>query len=209
MTNKFIHLTNYSINKESEKYQKNDDYGEEEGNKWSLSTLRKHMKSNGEDFDKIWGRIKDIMIKTILSVTDDAIPVIKAFNLSSNNLFELYGVDILLDQKLNPWLMEVNLNPSLNCDSEIDLKIKSKLLTDIFNIIGAVPFSHDWKAETMDKEIKYETKVEEGVKESLYEFERPSGGFERIFPRKENIEYYRQFIERPGEENEKLWETIK
>ena len=209
MTNKFIHLTNYSINKESEKYQKNDDYGEEEGNKWSLSTLRKHMKSNGEDFDKVWGRIKDIMIKTILSVTDDAIPVIKAFNLSSNNLFELYGVDILLDQKLNPWLMEVNLNPSLNCDSEIDLKIKSKLLTDIFNIIGAVPFSHDWKAETMDKEIKYETKVEEGVKESLYEFERPSGGFERIFPRKENIEYYRQFIEHPGEENEKLWETIK
>ena len=125
-------------------------------------------------------------------------------------LFELYGVDILLDEKLNPWLMEVNLNPSLNCDSEIDLKIKSKLLTDIFNIIGAVPFSHDWKAETMDKEIKYETKVEEGVKESLYEFERPSGGFERIFPRKENIEYYAKFFSDNSatDDNIVIWQYV-
>ena len=61
----------------------------------------------------------------------------------------------------------------------------------------------------MDKEIQYKTKVEEAVNESLYEFERPTGGFERIFPRKETIEYYRQFIESPGEENEKLWEKIK
>ena len=73
------------------------------------------------------------MIKTILSVTDEAIPLIKSFNLSSGNLFELYGVDVLLDKKLNPWLMEVNLNPSLNCDSEIDLKIKSKLLKRLLN----------------------------------------------------------------------------
>ena len=61
---------------------------------------------------------------TIISVTDKAIPLIKSFtNISSSTLFELYGVDILIDSKLNPWLMEVNLNPSLNCDSEIDLKI--------------------------------------------------------------------------------------
>ena len=70
-----------------------------------------------------------------------AIPLVKSFELSSGNLFELYGVDILLDENLTPWLMEVNLNPSLNCDSQLDLKVKSKLLTDIFNIIGAIPFS--------------------------------------------------------------------
>ena len=209
MSNRYIHLTNYSINKSSEKYQKNNDYGEEEGNKWSLSTLRKHFKNNNEDFEKVWFKIKDIMIKTILSVTDDAIPLIKSFHLSSSNLFELYGVDILLDQKLNPWLMEVNLNPSLNCDSEIDLKIKSKLLTDIFNIIGVVPFSHDDNMTPLDKEIKYSTEIEEAVTESLFEFERPTGGFERIFPRKETIDYYKKFLVNPGEENIKLWEKLK
>ena len=209
MSNRYIHLTNYSINKSSEKYQKNNDYGEEEGNKWSLSTLRKHFKNNNEDFEKVWFKIKDIMIKTILSVTDDAIPLIKSFHFSSSTLFELYGVDILLDQKLNPCLMEVNLNPSLNCDSEIDLKIKSKLLTDIFNIIGVVPFSHDDNMTPLDKEIKYSTEIEEAVTESLFEFERPTGGFERIFPRKETIDYYKKFLVNPGEENIKLWEKLK
>ena len=209
MSNRYIHLTNYSINKSSKKYHKNDDYGEEEGNKWSLSTLRKHFENNNEDFEKVWMKIKDIMIKTILSVTDDAIPLIKSFHLSSTNLFELYGVDILLDQQLNPWLMEVNLNPSLNCDSEIDLKIKSKLLTDIFNIIGIVPFSHDDNVTPLDKDIQYPTEIEEAVTESLFEFERPTGGFERIFPTKETIDYYKQFLENPGEENKDLWSKLK
>ena len=209
MTNRYIHLTNYSINKNSEKYQKNDFYEEEEGNKWSLSTLRNHFKNNKSDFGKVWEKIKDIMIKTILSVTDEAIPLIKSFNLSSGNLFELYGVDVLLDKKLNPWLMEVNLNPSLNCDSEIDLKIKSKLLTDIFNIIGVVPFSHDKKMSLLDEECKYKDKIEEAVMESLCEFERPTGSFQRIFPLKNNIDNYRKFLENPGEENEALWEKMK
>ena len=134
--------------------------------------------------------------------------IIKSFKLSSGNLFEIYGVDILLDAELNPWLMEVNLNPSLNCDSELDLKVKSKLLTDIFNIIGAIPFSHDGKFIPMDKPNEYKDEIEEGVIESLCEFERPSGGFERIFPLKNNINIYKKFLEQPGNENLALWNEM-
>ena len=137
-----------------------------------------------------------------------AIPLIKSFELSSGNLFELYGVDILLDENLTPWLMEVNLNPSLNCDSQLDLKVKSKLLTDIFNIIGAIPFSHDGKFTPMEKYNEYKDKAEEAVIESLCEFERPSGGFQRLFPLKDNINFYRKFIENPEEENIALWNAM-
>ena len=38
--------------------------------------------------------------------------------------------------------MEVNLNPSLNTDTPLDLKIKSMLMTDIYNVIGVEPYSH-------------------------------------------------------------------
>lgn len=32
--------------------------------------------------------------------------------------FQILGLDILVDEELNPWLMEVNANPSLNVYNE-------------------------------------------------------------------------------------------
>jgi tubulin polyglutamylase TTLL5 len=45
-----------------------------------------------------------------------------------NNCFELFGFDILIDSELKPWLIEVNLAPSLECSSKLDFKIKSNLI---------------------------------------------------------------------------------
>ena len=104
--------------------------------------------------------------------------------------------------------MEVNLNPSLNRDSQSDSKVKPHVLTDLFNIIGAIPFSHDGKFTPLEKANNYKTPVEEGVTESLCEFERPTGGFQRLFPLKSNIEYYSKFIENPGDENLALWKKM-
>lgn len=50
--------------------------------------------------------------------------------------FELYGFDILIDKNLKPWLMEVNVCPSLSSSSPLDRKIKHTLLTDLLNLIG-------------------------------------------------------------------------
>lgn len=58
-----------------------------------------------------------------------------------NICFELYGFDVLLDHELKPWLIEVNVLPSLSSSSILDKKIKTSLLSDIFNIIGVVPYN--------------------------------------------------------------------
>jgi len=50
--------------------------------------------------------------------------------------FEIYGFDILIDDKLKPWLVEVNVCPSLSSSSPMDRKIKHMLLTDTLNTIG-------------------------------------------------------------------------
>ena len=66
MTNRFVHLTNYSINKFSDNYI---DYTEEGiGTKWTLSALRKTMRSLGLDSELMMMRIEDIIIKTIISI---------------------------------------------------------------------------------------------------------------------------------------------
>jgi hypothetical protein len=56
-----------------------------------------------------------------------------------SNCFELLGFDILIDNQLNPWLLEVNLSPSLACESPLDQRIKGELIADLFTIAGITP----------------------------------------------------------------------
>lgn len=68
LSNKFMHLTNYSINKKNINYVANEEENEDNyGFKWSLTALIKHLKSLGRDTDKLWNKITDIIIKAIIS----------------------------------------------------------------------------------------------------------------------------------------------
>jgi tubulin polyglutamylase TTLL5 len=51
----------------------------------------------------------------------------------------LFGFDVPIDQNCNPWLLEVNLWPSLNIDAPIDLKRKGEMIADFFTLIGIIP----------------------------------------------------------------------
>jgi len=138
--NRFMHLTNYSVNKFNANFVTNcDPSADGVGSKWSLTALRKYFASMGVKDDFIWARIEEIMIKTILSIE----PLIKSscdmYVPFRTNCFELLGFDIILDSTLNPWLLEVNLSPSLNCDAPIDQKIKGELIADLFTLAGIVP----------------------------------------------------------------------
>lgn len=97
----------------------------------------------------LWSRIYDVIIKTILSGEHYVNAALKKNGLHRNNCFEIFGYDILLDSDLKPWLVEVNLSPSLATDSPLDLTIKSNLIADTFNMIGVKRF--DRKKESMKK----------------------------------------------------------
>ena len=72
--NRFMHLTNYSVNKKNSKFIKNDDYkNDKHGHKWSLSAMMKHMEECGVETELLWSRIYDLIIKTILSCENDVV----------------------------------------------------------------------------------------------------------------------------------------
>ncbi len=54
---------------------------------------------------------------------------------NSGNCFEVYGFDIMLDETLKPWLIEVNASPSMTATTPSDYKMKIGLLDDLFTII--------------------------------------------------------------------------
>ena len=66
--NKFMHLTNFSVNKKNLNFVANDaDNDDRRTSKWSITNLKKAMVEQGMDCNTIWAKIEDICIKTILS----------------------------------------------------------------------------------------------------------------------------------------------
>ena len=50
-------------------------------------------------------------------------------------LLAVYGYDILIDESLKPWLIEVNASPSLTADTPQDYELKFGLLDDVYSVI--------------------------------------------------------------------------
>jgi len=63
----------------------------------------------------------------------------------------MYGFDILFDKKLRPWVLEVNILPSYSSSSPLDKKVKSILMSDMFHLIGLLPYD---KKKTLKDEEK-------------------------------------------------------
>ncbi|QQP50409.1 Tubulin polyglutamylase TTLL4 [Caligus rogercresseyi] len=118
----YKHLTNYSINKNSSSYLPNEEAG------------RDRVIRTGLDSEGLWERIKDLVIKTFLSAEDQMLKRLRGNVSSHYTTYELFGFDVLLDARLKPWLIEVNISPSLHSASPLDLHIKSALAAELFNI---------------------------------------------------------------------------
>lgn len=59
----------------------------------------------------------------------------KIMSSDRNNSFELYGFDIMLDSKLEPWLIEVNGSPSMTANTAADYRMKMGLMEDTMILI--------------------------------------------------------------------------
>lgn len=49
---------------------------------------------------------------------------------------ELFGFDIILDENYKPWIVEVNISPSLNSSSPLDVAVKGAMIADLLRIAG-------------------------------------------------------------------------
>nr|XP_013001645.1 tubulin polyglutamylase TTLL4 [Cavia porcellus]XP_013001646.1 tubulin polyglutamylase TTLL4 [Cavia porcellus] len=136
--NKFMHLTNYSINKKNTEYQANADETACQGHKWALKALWKYLSQKGINSDIIWEKIKDVVVKTIISSEPYVTSLLKLYVRRPYSCHELFGFDIMLDENLKPWVLEVNISPSLHSSSPLDISIKGQMIRDLLNLAGFV-----------------------------------------------------------------------
>ena len=50
--------------------------------------------------------------------------------------FEILGFDVLIDEKLKPWLIEINHAPSFATDTPLDFKMKKDVIADAIQLLG-------------------------------------------------------------------------
>jgi tubulin polyglutamylase TTLL6/13 len=60
----------------------------------------------------------------------------QAEDMENSLCFQILGLDIMIDQKLKPWLIEVNHLSSFGTDSPLDKKIKFDLMWDTFTLLN-------------------------------------------------------------------------
>ena len=193
LSHRFMHLTNYSVNKknkahfkpahvtatdtydhspqqrreaakfsidrlevENDQIEDNKDEGEEEeeeeeeeyfsnrksnsrgqlNSKMTLAQLWRELLEMGVDPDTVWERIKAVVIKTLLAVEPQIAGALEMYVPGRNCCFQVYGFDVLIDEELKVWLLEVNFSPSMNTDSNLDLHVKGHMLADLLNLVG-------------------------------------------------------------------------
>ncbi|EER12102.1 hypothetical protein Pmar_PMAR019208 [Perkinsus marinus ATCC 50983] len=179
---RFMHLTNYSVNKKNCIFVKNEDM---------------HFFGDGS-----LGEFSDRG-----SARSECAPSVASTNMShkwslrelQQNLMEcgIYGFDILLDANLRPWLLEVNVCPSFSSSSRLDKRIKSQMIADAFTLVGFWPFDRSggkirvphpgsWKPDGTQK--NWASIMD------WHDEEQRAGGFRRIFPTRDNAEKYGKYL---------------
>lgn len=132
----YVHLTNYSLNK------KNDNFDGDKHKLGLAKCLESGLTSQTEkgSFSKsgpqLWKEIEDIVIKTIITIQPQLQHYYRSCQPKEPDLcYELLGFDVMLDDKLKPWLLEVNHLPSFNSDTLIDEQVKFDMIRQMMQIL--------------------------------------------------------------------------
>ncbi|XP_019844628.2 polyglutamylase complex subunit TTLL1 isoform X1 [Bactrocera dorsalis] len=123
LDNMYVHLTNVSVQKHG------GEYNNLHGGKWSVQNLALYLEgTRGKEVtDRLFGSIAWLIVHSLRAVA----PVMA----SDRHCFECYGYDIIIDNNLKPWLVEVNASPSLTSTTVTDRILKYKLIDNILSVV--------------------------------------------------------------------------
>jgi hypothetical protein len=146
--NVHAHLTNYALNKKTGKFVHSDEAdGGSDGSKRTVSSVFAALHDAGvlRDVEALWRKIA-LLVGRSLSVLQPVLASARGA-WAECPCFQLLGLDVLLDEQVEPWLIELNVHPSLRIDatrdgvdmmSAVDEAIKVPLVADTLRVAAAL-----------------------------------------------------------------------
>ncbi|XP_054927503.2 polyglutamylase complex subunit TTLL1 isoform X2 [Dermacentor andersoni] len=124
LDNPFVHLTNVSVQRHGGRYNQSH------GGKWSLSSLETFVRGTrgSASAARLRQDLRELVAHSLTAVAPSM--------LSDWHCFECYGYDVLLDEDLRPWLLEVNASPSLTSSTRADALLKQALVDDVLRLVA-------------------------------------------------------------------------
>lgn len=122
---RFLHLTNHQVQKHAPDFHS----AEIKENQWSSRTFIQHLSDTygeGTWEKRITPLIDKLIVTTMLSWPSSG---------HREGSFEMLGLDIMLDEDLRPWLLEVNTNPGLHLLTGVVNEHHPKFVADMFKVI--------------------------------------------------------------------------
>ena len=166
-SNKYIHITNYSLQKNSNNFELY-----EIGNEMSYKDFKNYLQTEKiplEKFDLMINQMKQLIKISFKSVSKKLLK-----EKPGNTLcFEIFGYDFILDNDFKLWILEINNNPGLSISSPVIEKLVPRMMDDAFRLTIDKVFNTKYSNECIDHDGKYKTKYKlDGFTddENIFEF---------------------------------------
>jgi tubulin polyglutamylase TTLL6/13 len=208
---KFMHLSNYSINKMSEQFDGTGNENGESGSKRSVRWLLHWIENlkGKQTADELWAQIGNICLRTIISILPTLVREYKTTfpdyhfideieattpqrkRRTDSKSFAILGFDILIDSEFQPHLIEVNHLPSFGTDTPLDHSIKLKVVQQALSILNVSPYDQVKHSQREKKRIKRRL---EGYANSMnMEIDESDGSFRKKSVVEQVTEIYQEY----------------
>jgi len=142
-TNPLVHITNTKQQKKADPNY----HSTETERKWSLQQLSEYLHNKGKvNSPSVWLDDLRVQLKNIIGkCIRGAHPQMRALKGAFprwDGRFELFGMDVILDEDLRLWLTEIQDGPSLSLDPGTKRHLIPEMLAELTDIILEVDNGH-------------------------------------------------------------------
>lgn len=131
--NKFMHLTNASINKKAH-IKREHEVGQYKisDNMWESADFDNYL---AQEYSTVKNALSDEVIPQIKQGVIDSLLAAQEIMNHRTRSHELFGYDFMVDEDLNVWLIEVNSSPSMEYSTPITKKLVMAMMPQIVRIL--------------------------------------------------------------------------